>query len=394
MGRKSNVLLVAEIITFVFTMTTGARDEQWLQYHHEREADRILGDMTSARMISASRPSEEAQLSQAKSAEPYYTKWSTPMVESGFLWMAVDRASENGPWDQLYIDANANGRLEDETAVAAHRTSGSYTYFGPVKVVFEVEDGPVSYHLNFRIYRRDDRIQQVYAYSGGWYEGEITIDGQKQYCMLIDYNANGIFNDTSPDPSGCDRIRIGKKGTRKTGYVGKYIEVDESLYQLDIACDGAFVKLAKAEDVKFGNVRLPETITEFSAGGENGLFTRKPDKGLASLPVGKYRVNTWSIERKDDKGIKWQLQGRYFNQGGDFDVAEGTETSLKIGEPVRAGLDVTQNGNNVKFSKAVRGSLGEYITLIRAERDVRDLWKMEGKNEDGTFAKLYPMPDQ
>ena len=37
-----------------------------------------------------------------------------------------------------------------------------------------------------------------------------------------------------------------------------------------------YVILRKAEDVKFGDIQLPETITEFSAGGENGLFTLKP----------------------------------------------------------------------------------------------------------------------
>jgi hypothetical protein len=56
--------------------------------------------------------------------------------------------------------------------------------------------------------------------------------------------------------------------------------------------------------VRFGNVRLPESITEFSASGENGLFTDKPEKGSCSLPVGKYRINDWGISRKDDKTIK------------------------------------------------------------------------------------------
>ena len=389
-------------IFFLFTVLSipviasiaGAQDEQWLQYHSEREAERIVGDMTASYPVSISEQELDIQLPQAKSAKPYFAKWSTPMVENGYLWMALDRAGESGPWDQLYIDTNGNGQLDDETVVAAHRTEGSSSYFGPVKVVFEVEDGPVSYHLNVRVYTFNNQIQQVYIYSGGWYEGEITVAGQKMYCMLIDYNANGTFNDTSQVPNNCDRIRIGKKGTRDTGYVGKYVEVDNTLYRIEIARDGAFITLTKAEDVKFGNVRIPETITEFSVGGENGLFTRKPENGLASLPVGTYRINSWSADRTDEKDMKWQLKGRSFSQRGDFEVTEETETSLQIGEPVEAGLQVDQSGDNIDFSKALRGSLGEYIDLIRAGQNVRDLWKMESKNEDGTFAKLYPMPDQ
>jgi hypothetical protein len=110
--------------------------------------------------------------------------------------------------------------------------------------------------------------------------------------------------------------------------------------------------------------------------------------------VGSYRINSWSIERTDDKGINWQLQGRSFSQGADFEVTEDSETSLKIGEPVRASLDVIQRGDNFEFTKILRGSLGGYIDLIRSGRNARDLWKMEGKNEEGTFAKLYPLPDQ
>ena len=75
-------------------------------------------------------------------------------------------------------------------------------------------------------------------------------------------------------------------------------------------------------------------------------------------------------------------------------MTEGTESSIEIGEPVKASLDVRQNGDNFEFTKVLRSSLGGYIDLIRAGRSVRDLWKMEGKNEEGTFAKLYPLPDQ
>jgi len=82
----------------------------------------------------------------------------------------------------------------------------------------------------------------------------------------------------------CDRIRIGKKSVRDSLFVGNYIEIDDVLYRPEIASDGAYIKLSKAEDVKFGNIRLPKTITEFSAGGENGLFTLKPEKGTGSIP--------------------------------------------------------------------------------------------------------------
>ena len=91
--------------------------------------------------------------------------------------------------------------------------------------------------------------------------------------------------------------------------LGKLLEVDGQFYHIEVARDGAFVKLQKAENVVLGQVRVPETISEFIAFGENGHFVRKPAKGEFTLPVGKYRIQGWKTDRKDDKGAPWELAG-------------------------------------------------------------------------------------
>jgi hypothetical protein len=389
------IWLTVGIGLLLLTSPAQAQEEQWLQYHSEQEAMQIVGDMMRSNLRLTSEKPQGVELPDFKCEEPFFANWSTPMVASGQLWIAVDRSTEKGRWDQLYIDSNVNGHLNDETTVMAYRTDQYYTYFGPVKVVFEGEDGPLTYHLNF-MFRESGETRQLYVSPGGWYEGDITVAGEKKYCMLIDYNGNGTFNDKSLNNSECDRIRIGEKGTRNTGYVGNYIEINDTLYHIEIARDGAYIMLSRADDVKFGDIRLPETITEFSAGGENGLFKFKADKGAGSLPVGKYRVNSWTIERKDEKGRRWEVQGRAYTPEGDFDVTEGKETSLDIGEPLQANMRVSLNSEtqNYEFSKDLRGRMGEYITLTRGGQRVSDLWKMRAKNKEGTFNKTYPMPDQ
>jgi hypothetical protein len=176
--------------------------------------------------------------------------------------------------------------------------------------------------------------------------------------------------------------------------VGDYIEVDDMLYRLEIARDGAFIKLTKAKDVKFGNIKFPEAITEFTASGENGLFTRDMKNGVAKLPVGKYHIEYWEISRKDEKNKVWTMRGRSFGERGNFKITEDTETALEIGEPVTANLHVNLDGTNYEFEKSIRGSLGEYVSLMSGGSDVRNLWKLSAKNTDGSFAKTYPMPDQ
>ena len=83
MENKRTCFIVAVFAVFVSALAAGAQDEQWLQYHSEREADRIVGDMTAARPNSVS--GTPVQLPQTKADNPYFAKWSTPMVDSGFL---------------------------------------------------------------------------------------------------------------------------------------------------------------------------------------------------------------------------------------------------------------------------------------------------------------------
>ena len=131
-----------------------------------------------------------------------------------------------------------------------------------------------------------------------------------------------------------------------------------------------------------------------AAGGENGLFTFEPESGAGKLPVGKYRVDHWEIDRKDDKGRSWTLRGMGLGDRGNFEITEAAEASLEIGEPVTAGLSVRQSGDNYEFSKNLRGPLGEYVRFTSGGRDINNLWKMKAKNQEGTYEKLYPIPDQ
>jgi predicted heme/steroid binding protein len=55
---------------------------------------------------------------------------------------------------------------------------------------------------------------------------------------------------------------------------------------------------------------------------------------------------------------------------------------------------VRLNGENYEFSKSLRGSLGEYITLNSSGQNIGDMWKMKAVNKEGIFEKIYPIPDQ
>src|SRR5450759_5596548 len=105
-----------------------------------------------------------------------------------------------------------------------------------------------------------------------------------------------------------DRVQVeGDKTVER--FLGKMVEVDGKFFRIEAARDGAFVKVQKADNLTFGQVRVPENISEFAAFGENGHFVRKPANGEFTLPSGDYRIFRWMINRKDEKGAPWTLSG-------------------------------------------------------------------------------------
>jgi hypothetical protein len=387
MGNKTYIQIAVGISIIILSSTAGAQDEQWLQYHSSRDSWQLLGDIGALYPEVVSEKPKEVELPDFKCEERFFAHWPTPMVASGGLWMAFDRKSKDGPHDILYMDLNGNGSLADESALEAYERDERNAKFEPVKILFDGEGGPTTYHLNVTFYRSRNRTSLV-LWPAGWYEGAIKVAGTKKHCVLIDHNANGTFNDKSLEANQSDRIRIGEKGGRDTRYVGNFIEVDGTLYRPEIARDGAYIKLSKAEDVKFGNIRLPETITEFSAGGENGLFTLKPDKGTGSLPVGRYRINYWAIERKDEKGKKWKMQGGGFSNKGDFDITEVKEAELSIGEPIISTIEPQSRSGTRSFSHNLKGRLGERIELTSDGAQPRAP-RLNIKSKDGTYDRTF-----
>ncbi len=357
-----------------------AQGEQWLQYRSAAEARQIVGDMNYLFKEPTTSKPEGIDLPDFASDAPLFVLWETPMAKAGKVWLAIDKSRERGQYDRLYIDANANGDLSDETAHEPSRRDSNQSYFGPVKVVFDTEDGPITYHLSVEHYWRPDRTYCLLI-PACWYEGPVTVGGVKKHCTLIDYNVNAQFNDKSLNFGQCDRIRIGDQDSRDTRFVGNYIEVEDKLYRPQIARDGAFIVLIEADDVAYGAIRVAENITSFAAGGENGLFTRKPKEGIARLPVGDYRFDHWSIV-KDDKGAKWELRGSA--GGGPFTVTQDEEVEIEVGEPVYSSVAVSRSGSYHSFSQNLEGRGGERIELLRNGSRPQPP-KLRIRNRDGTY---------
>ncbi len=371
----------------ILTSLGQGQEEQWLQYRSAPEIS-LAGIGVHWRYIEVtSEAPAGVELPEFTADKPYYVKWDTPMVPAGHLWMALDRTADSGVYDRLYIDSNGDGHLKDEEAVSAHRMSQYAGYFGPIKIVFEVEDGPVTYHLNTQFYSSGDR-QRFYVSPGGWYEGPITLGDRKVQCVLFDNNTNGTFNDKALDSGQSDRIQIKRDKDPVTLFVGRYLDINGTLFCPEIARDGAFIKLAKALDVSYGNIAVAKNMAEVSVGGENGLFVLSPKEGVCSLPVGKYRVDSWTSALTDDEGKDWRVRGSSFPSSSAFDVVQDKETKVDIGQPIVATLDARDRDGTYSFSHQLKGKDDERIELTcngsrpRAPR-------LRIVNKAGTYDRTY-----
>jgi len=350
-----------------WSAAASAPPEQWLQYRTGREGRGYTWlELTTNAPANVVLPKLKAL--------PYFARWATPLDASGGRWLCFDNTKKTGPYDRVYIDRNGNGRLDDDAPVDAARRDNYSAYFDPLRLVFKGEDGPITYHLGLRFMKYDDQQTRLLAESGGWYEGMVNVAGKKRRVQLMDGNVNGVFNDLAAKANDCDRISIGgtKDGEGETLFLGRLLELDKQLYQIEVARDGAFIKVKKADGVKLGQVRVPKSIKDFAAVGENGQFTRMPTNGEMTLPAGKYRVYTWAIDRKDAKGAAWKLSGYTYSEAAEFEVVAGQATALEVGEPVSAALQAAEAGKGqVNFSLRLQGRFGESVEIMRGSERPR-----------------------
>lgn len=387
MKKRIHCRLMGGLGLIVLAITAQASEQQWLRYCTARDARQALGSIGAQRITLSTNKPAHLECPKAHMNTPLFGQWLTPMAESGRAWMALNRSQESGPYDELLIDSNMNGSLVDEHVVRAHQIEPLRSRFGPARVVFDTEEGPVAYHLNCEFSNYNNR-RNLSVISGGWYEGTITVDGQERRCMLIDHNANGTFNDTSDTPDDCDAIRIGEKDDFKTSKVGSEIVIGAVVYRLEIARDGAFIKLAAAEYLKYGAVLLPQAMDELQVKSQNKVFRIHPQEGKGRLPEGRYQIQLWRTKRRDEDGHLWTLAGQDFGGNGWFEVNEGGQTNLRIGEPVTCTVHSTKSDATRSFNLTVRGRLGERIKLTQ---NGSQPWppRLHIKDTTGTYDRTY-----
>ena len=349
MIRTSCLCLLLTILLAV-TSLGHAQIEQRLHYYHGQEGVEKIGGFNMF-FYDVVDPPGELQLPEFKAQDPVFFAWDTPSTKDGVVWFVVDRSSPDKPHDLLMVDSDCDGDLTDEQVLHPDMSKDEQWYvFRSVPLNFPDKDDSWLYHVNVE-YRPSDSVLGIGP--DCCYAGTITIGDREYETILKDNSFNGAFNRLSIAPRDMPDFRV----------LGRFFDLDETLYSLDVLEHGALIKLTPAPEVPMGQVQVPEGISYVRFVSELGTFCRVPKNGTVTLPHGTHHLSRWTIERKDKQGRQWRAEGRYFDEQGLVEVNATHIPSLKIGEPLLSSLTVNRYGMDLTFDQVLTGHMSETISF-------------------------------
>ena len=383
---KIRLVLVIILLTF---STAVFSSPQWLRYSNSDNARDIVGGNTNNVELAKEKP-EGLVLPKLNSDDVRFAIWNHEMAGKKARQIILDRQKKYGKYDIMYFDSDGDGSISDSEKYQGKRSDEYRVNFYGIPVLFETEDGMVTYHLNFYYYSYRADYERLYVQNGCWYEGMVDFGGVKSKCVLVDYNLNGSFNDIS-DSFNSDRIIIGDSIIKYETQVGKYLEYDNKLYNLQIAKDGAFIEMTSAGDVAYSQLEIPVQVDSIVCCGINGLFKRENiTNGKISLPVGRYKVKSWHTNAKDDSGTKWEMGATWYSNDNEFDIQENASAKLDIGKAVYSTLSVSQNNGTFYFNHQLSGNNGESVSMTKSGRQP-DAPKIRIYNRDRTYDQTFSL---
>ncbi len=376
------------LVIFSITATVFSAP-QWLRYCSSDTAREIIGGNTKNIELSKEKPSEMT-VPKLNTDDVRYAVWKHEMAGKKSRQIILDRQKKYGKYDLMYFDSNGDGSISENEKYQGERRDEYRVNFNGIPVLFDTDDGIVTYHINFYYYSYRADYERLYAQIGCWYEGTVDIAGVKTKITLVDYNLNGTFNDIS-ETFDSDRIIIGDVITKHETFVGNYIEYENKLYNLQVSKDGAFVELTSADDVAYSKLEVPVNVDSIVCCGQNGLFKRDNIKdGQISLPVGKYRVRSWQKTAKDDSGKNWEMGATWYSNSNEFEISRGAVAKSNVGENVFSNLSVSYGNGSYYFRHQLSGNNGESVSLTKSGSRP-DAPKVRIYNRDRTYDQTFSL---
>lgn len=282
---------------------------------------------------------------------------------------------------RLYFDRNHNGDLTDDKVIEATTSTGNATrsqsIFPPVEVTVEAdgEQYPYAFTIQTSAYAGTGySYARAYLRPACYREGDVELNGKKMHAVLVDYNANGRFD----DPTVVD-------GTRRSSSGALYPTYGDSLY-LESA--------TASEEQK----ETPTTLARYFLGKvlclEGKLFSMKIGPGgkaldltPSTLPTGQVATALQGLQATfyGDLGVvevSCDASGQATLPAGEWNLIAYTVTPPKPPEPP------AEEGKEGEESAAKKPT-GRTMLTARATTDVKPVQVAEGKTTDLKFGPPF-----
>lgn len=160
---------------------------------------------------------------------------------------------------------------------------------------------------------------------------------------------------------------------------------------------GLFGAESVSSDTPQGILKLPDNMSIELISPELGLLMLSAENGRVELPQGKYRLESWTLERKDDQGRTWKLTGDVMTARMIEVGPEPTTLEIKT-EPIVCDLDVNAGEQAMFFTLGLNGPSGERLRVSGDAPGVKPDQLPQPTfviyNEDRSFEKTYDFESQ
>jgi hypothetical protein len=142
--------------------------------------------------------------------------------------------------------------------------------------------------------------------------------------------------------------------------------------------------LERRPDEPLVTASVPAKVTEILLKGHKLNLTLTPKDATVKVPVGKWRLHSWSAEARDARGISWTANGICGASVVEFEAKEGAELALNVGEPFEAVAKAEKRAGTYSFTQVLRGKNGEEVTVSQGRAPAPPP-RMRIRNADGTY---------
>lgn len=278
-------------------------------------------------------------------------------VRRAVLNIGPDKATEVGLlWDEfegkLYVDLNRDGRLGDdpnETFAAAER--GYFQRFTGILLSFEDDSGVHRYQLEFEC---NSRYTYGHVFSG--FSGSCNLNGRTWTIQVNDALKGSVGRgDLFSVSAEQFNNRI------SSGNIPQSVFLDGRLYDIkfDFRKENAgFAALwctLEERQAPVGTLQIKgQWIEQLVLGDGRMLVLSELSDQPVTVPAGELKIKQFALKFAPDKPA---VSVDRLNK--TVSIAEGVQSELVIGGPLKSTVDISRRGTILYFSYGLVGSGGE-----------------------------------